>query len=114
LDASLPTAFVDAAVLPVHFAIASLYILLVTAFVMATGGPFELTDAVLFVIKVFTFVLVTDSLTALLLPDAFADFHAVLECARVCVAISPPVLAVAFRLAVAVLTQVDITICELV
>lgn len=80
---------------------------------MATGGPFELTNAVLFVVKVFTFVLVTDSFAALLLPDAFADLHAVLECARVGVAISPPILAVAFRLAIAVLTQVDITICEL-
>lgn len=110
----MPRATVDTSVCPVHFTVAGLNIVSVVSSVVAAGSPFEFAKAVLFIVKVLAFVGVGHIIVARLLPDSFADLHAVLKGSRVSVSVSPPILAITVSFAVAVLSEVHVSVRKLV
>lgn len=78
LEAVVPVASVDGAVVPIHFAVADLDVLGVVAFVFAAALPGELSIPMLLIILVLALILVT-VLIAILFPMALTVLLAIVE-----------------------------------
>ena len=108
LQALVPVAPVDRAIIPVHLSVADLDVVIVVTFVLAPRLPGEFTIAILFIILVSALILVTILITALF-PVALPIFLAIEELTRINVAVAPHVLTEAFSLTVLVLTNIRVT-----
>ena len=112
LNAVLPLAAINASIGPVHLAVALFHIVLVFTLVIAATCPSELTLSMLHVLDILAFVSVGDFITAGFFPDTFTLLHAFDKNARVCVSISPAILAVSIGFAIVVLAEVDVAVSE--
>mmetsp|Transcript_29483 Transcript_29483/g.44761 ORF Transcript_29483/g.44761 Transcript_29483/m.44761 type:complete len:205 (-) Transcript_29483:1073-1687(-) len=105
-------AFIDGAVCPVHFTIAMAFIVYVAPQVDVSALPGEGSSPILFVELVLAFEAVALGVVGYLPPLALAVFHAVLELPCVDASVFPLVDPLAFRLAVRVLTRVQVSVGE--
>ena len=113
LQSFVPVASVDCSVVPIHFSVSDLDIILVISLVPASRLPRELAVAVLLVVFVATLILIA-VLIATLFPMALTVFLSIVELARIDITIAPHVLAEALSLTVLVLADVGVANREVI